>query len=481
MKRIFFALFLLAAYHGHAQQPHLILVTVLNSPDTNLRVTLPVNGTLLPTDYKTEALNRQHQFQFTNGLTHAGIVHLSNNFKGFNFFIEPMQSYTIILNRSDKEKPIAFTGINAEGNYLLNKLNHPDYQDKADTYMAKDSIYAHIKSMVDNDNANEQQQFANLYQHQKIDKVFYDFVKQEIDYYYAAVLSGVIYNNHKKSEFAQGWAELFKTYSLTNPAVFQTTSFYDYADQYANTYKTSYSRELAGTVKRFDVKKSNAYLIDWYHRYSDNLSGPTQEYMLARFLHRFLNAKKYEMELVDLFNDFKKRYPHSIYIPYLQTGVDVIITYHKKVDELPKVKNVIVLDNYSAINSLDELAGRFKNKTLFVDIWATWCGPCKEEFAYSADLSNYLKDKNAEILYISTDVDERDKDWHDMINYYNLAGTHIRASNKLLQDLIEKIWHLKKGYTIPRYVIIKNGEVVENNALNPSDKQKLYDQIAKYL
>jgi hypothetical protein len=64
--------------------------------------------------------------------------------------------------------------------------------------------------------------------------------------------------------------------------------------------------------------------------------------------------------------------------------------------------------------------------------------------------------------------------------YYGLTGNHVRTTNNLHNDLMKRFWD-GKGYSIPRCVIIKDGLVVEKNALRPSDGQKLYDQIGKYL
>lgn len=136
-----------------------------------------------------------------------------------------------------------------------------------------------------------------------------------------------------------------------------------------------------------------------------------------------------------------------------------------------------ILDNRN-VYSFKDLMGHFKGKKVFVDMWATWCGPCKEEFRFNPGLKDYLKANGVEMLYISMDNLKADKQWREMIKYYGLSGTHIRAADALKQDLLNLFWD-GKSYSIPRYLIVKDGVVVEKSALRPSDGQKLYDQIGK--
>lgn len=44
-------------------------------------------------------------------------------------------------------------------------------------------------------------------------------------------------------------------------------------------------------------------------------------------------------------------------------------------------------------------------KVFLINIWSTWCGPCKEEFPELVRLHNDFKDKEFEVLFISLDVE----------------------------------------------------------------------------
>jgi thiol-disulfide isomerase/thioredoxin len=59
---------------------------------------------------------------------------------------------------------------------------------------------------------------------------------------------------------------------------------------------------------------------------------------------------------------------------------------------------------------LDSLIANRNGKVLMLNIWATWCIPCKEEFPDLVRLSNELKGKNAEIVAVSVDFPDEIKE-----------------------------------------------------------------------
>ena len=61
--------------------------------------------------------------------------------------------------------------------------------------------------------------------------------------------------------------------------------------------------------------------------------------------------------------------------------------------------------------SLEDLKGKkselkhFKGKVIFLNFWATWCGPCKEEMPSMQALYNQFKEKDFVFLTISVDYE----------------------------------------------------------------------------
>jgi len=123
--------------------------------------------------------------------------------------------------------------------------------------------------------------------------------------------------------------------------------------------------------------------------------------------------------------------------------------------------------------SIDELKGKY----LYIDIWATWCGPCKDEFPSFKKLEKkYHGIDYLDFVSISIDnIKDREK-WIEMVNNEGLSGTHLLAdkdwkSQYVIDNMIDK-----SG--IPRYIIVDpKGYIVNSNAPRPSQEKKLYNII----
>jgi len=145
--------------------------------------------------------------------------------------------------------------------------------------------------------------------------------------------------------------------------------------------------------------------------------------------------------------------------------------------ELPE--DTYLLDREKQINTFDELISKFAGKAVFIDCYATWCSPCIEEFKYKEELKEFLNKHNIELVYISFDKKLDDAKWLNFITTHDLTGYHMRTNEDFGNDFIQKA---KFNGQLPTYLIIsENGKIVENNALRPSQKKELFNQIESKL
>jgi len=128
---------------------------------------------------------------------------------------------------------------------------------------------------------------------------------------------------------------------------------------------------------------------------------------------------------------------------------------------------VIINDSPSSIKELMQLSG-IKGKYTYIDLWATWCMPCTQEFQYNDDIHTLLAQYNNIVpVYISIDDDR--KRWESAVVKFNLKGYNIIASKSLNEDIGIKVYKAKQAGSIPRYLLLDpEGNIINNNLPRPS-------------
>jgi len=112
--------------------------------------------------------------------------------------------------------------------------------------------------------------------------------------------------------------------------------------------------------------------------------------------------------------------------------------------------------------SLDDLKGKY----VYVDVWATWCGPCKKEIPFLKEMDEAYKGKNIAFVSLSIDKMEHKDKWLKMIEDEDLKGIQILADNDWNSEFVTA--YNIKG--IPRFILIDTeGNIVNSNAPRPSD------------
>ena len=154
---------------------------------------------------------------------------------------------------------------------------------------------------------------------------------------------------------------------------------------------------------------------------------------------------------------------------------DVTDKYNKLI-KLSKGKpspKFVNYENYSGgTTSLEDLRGKY----VYIDVWATWCGPCKREIPYLKEVEKNYHGKNIAFVSLSIDVENDHDKWREMILEKELGGIQLFADNNWKSQFI-----MDYGIQgIPRFLLIDpDGIIVNPNAPRPSSPEliELFDEL----
>ncbi len=124
--------------------------------------------------------------------------------------------------------------------------------------------------------------------------------------------------------------------------------------------------------------------------------------------------------------------------------------------------------------SLADLKGKF----VYIDVWATWCGPCLREIPSLKEVEADYHKANITFLSLSIDKEEDHDTWVDMVNEKELGGMQLFADNDWSSQFI-KDYYIRG---IPRFILLDpEGKIIDADAPRPSDPQlrTLLDGVLK--
>ena len=119
----------------------------------------------------------------------------------------------------------------------------------------------------------------------------------------------------------------------------------------------------------------------------------------------------------------------------------------------------------------------YRGKLILLDVWGTWCSPCKEALSHSAQEYERLKDFDIVFLYLANRSD--DASWKNVIKEYNIVGDNVVHYN-LPQDQQSAIEHFLSVTGFPTYKLIdRDGTILDVNAdpRNLEGLAKLLEQM----
>lgn len=470
MKILLLAILLLGTGIAQAQQKSTIVVNT--SPDNEISY-WPVgmgdiNSYTLGVKGKADDKGfYMHEFEVAKP---TNMQVLSKGINWFTLYLTPDSRDTITVSKDT----VLFSGTNASYNRCLKAVN--DYQKYCDEVLHMGAPHE-LKEVTSLQTFNT---LSDVRKNKVIESIkgsglppaFIDELLTHVDYAYRSLFLHVVL--YQVKDFTDDW----KT-------ALQGVLDLPWNSPYLRSYRgmSFLLRDLP--VARF-VKLENGNPREvkdpWkfqFDRFCDYFEGENLLHAWASFIYEDISQQEHSPGILSLYEELKSRFPDNSYLAVLQPGIDETIRYNSSVLDS---KDYHILSCDSTITCLEEVVKPFKGKVVYIDVWATWCGPCKEMFQHVPALKEKAKDMDIVYLYISIDRPQAKEAWEKAIPYYQLKGYHMLAGKELGKSLHKELGNERQILSIPNFVIVdKEGKIVERHACAPDEPEALLEQLSRYV
>lgn len=113
---------------------------------------------------------------------------------------------------------------------------------------------------------------------------------------------------------------------------------------------------------------------------------------------------------------------------------------------LPADVHYLDMTDIAPEDILPAILSKYKGKAVLIDVWATWCGPCRMGHKLMAPLKEELKGKDIQFVYITSPASPY-KDWKQMVG--DISGNHYYLTKEQYNHLLD-LYH---SNGIPTYAI----------------------------
>jgi len=419
------------------------------------------------------ASNGDFSFYFKTFTSLDAMLMDRKTFANINFIYHPNDSIHIQLTANKKRIPlmesVKFTGDASETNNQIiqfqvarekHKLGY-DAVDRKTAYKLAERDYVILLNEVKNQQLALVDSFMNVCSVTKEADEWIKFFATQTYYYYMGDYS-----------FDNDVSESYHHYDpdISSFSKNQLIGWYILKNRINNYFSAVITpmmlNEFSPMMQDIEKGKVNtdSLIIDFLFKNSiNNLLNELiiADYYSTQFKKRIVtgyeqNEQLLKSKLADpfIFNaleDNYKKTSHQINHPQELTNMVL-----KKIDHTP-IKETI-----------NKILKENNGKVIYLDCWATWCAPCREEMPYSKELMGKFKNKNVSFVYVC--IDSEEKIWRSFLSNFQLAGGQHYLLNKEQGKFFRNTMNVQG---IPCYFLIdKKGQIIEQGShLRPSDKQ----------
>jgi len=376
------------------------------------------------------------------------------------FYLKPGDNLNLSLDTNEFDESIVYSGIGStENNYLVQKF-------LKDEGLGKLGAYQYLGTLNENDyvkiaDSVKKLEFEYLESQKDIDPDFRVLEEASITYNWVNRLDRYeLYRRHvteeKDFEVSENYPDYNRGLNLEDETLLGINDYSAYLISYYNK-------------KAKDLAQQNNTAIDitYLKTLNSEIKSPVIKEKLLYAAAR--SGISYTESVQDYYDVFMASSTDDVH-------KEDITEKYKKLIKLSKGQPSPKFVNYENYNgsktSLDDLKGKY----VYIDVWATWCGPCIREIPSLKEVEKNYHEKNIAFVSLSIDAKNDHDKWIEMIKEKELSGIQIFADNNGRSQFITD--YGIQG--IPRFLLIDpEGNIVNSNAPRPSSSEliELFNEL----
>lgn len=360
---------------------------------------------------------------------------LNYKWKRIPVYLEPGKDFTATWDMTPSGLEISFEGEGAaKNNFISSKelsipvmrdfgLSEEEFVEKMDEYVAENYKKLEAKGF---------------------DKAFVEKEKHRINY----DVYGILWQYSRRSAVSDAFYDKIKGLMVEDPWLLQLGSYSNYMLGAVNALAMKGEDEAALSPLERTIRQMNYTL--------ENIKNPKiKEFLIATFAYEFVDAQG-----VDQAEDVREIFEANVTDAQMKAAFQKIYDEGSLITKGKKAYNFKYKDIDGKEVSLEDLKGYL----VYIDVWATWCGPCREEIPHLKQLEEMFK--GTKVKFVSISTDQNKEAWEKMVKEEKLGGIQLHT------DGDEGFVNAFRVNGIPRFILIdQEGNIMEANMLRPSDEK----------